>query len=238
MRLDDEIRKLKEWSESEEGKRSLEKQAKEFLERKAKDAAHFETSEFMSTYHKIGAHLVENGHINADEFHYNPESFETITQQEFDNFIDSLLEKREMIGDTESPSIGYIIYNELIVTWCFGQGTSITVNLKADVNKELIKHLESIVNKPSDFVQVPHPKETNIDDWLESVGFKNKWPGVDLPYSEFRNETLTLIIKLRGDGIYCYTAGSEDYDDYLEMHLNFSPEPWLLKVILEKMNFI
>lgn len=67
-------------------------------------------------------------------------------------------------------------------------------------------------------------KTDTTEKVLEELGFKNEWDGYVFPYGEYHNEKDDAKICLKGDGIYAYTIGSHEFDDYLEMHLNFIPE--------------
>lgn len=64
----------------------------------------------------------------------------------------------------------------------------------------------------------------NTEKVLESLGFFNEVDGYKFPHGEYHNERDDAKICLKGDGIYAYTIGSTEFEDYLEMHLNFIPE--------------
>ena len=59
---------------------------------------------------------------------------------------------------------------------------------------------------------------------IESLGFFNEVNENIYPYGEYYNEKGNAKICLKGDGIYAYTVGTYENEDYLEMHLNFIPK--------------
>jgi hypothetical protein len=69
---------------------------------------------------------------------------------------------------------------------------------------------------------------------LEDLGFRNQWEDVKFPHGEYYNENQSCRVLLKGDGIYAYSIGTYENDDYLEMHLNFIPERDLLETLLKR----
>jgi hypothetical protein len=79
----------------------------------------------------------------------------------------------------------------------------------------------------------------NTEKILESLGFFNEIDGYMFPYGEYHNEKDSAKICLKPDGIYGYTIGSNEFDDYLEMHLNFIPEDEeMLRYLIKRVFYI
>ena len=74
----------------------------------------------------------------------------------------------------------------------------------------------------------------DTEDYLKRRGF------VPTKHGEFEDIDGRRLIKLKGDGIYCYSIdrGSVYGEPYLEMHLNFIPETPILDYLMRRIYFI
>lgn len=75
------------------------------------------------------------------------------------------------------------------------------------------------------------------EEMLESLGFKNVWDDElgrrEHPFGEYWDKDGNSKVCLKGDGVYAYSLDSA-FGPYLELHLNFAPEPKMLSIILKK----